>query len=167
MRRLVTSILMVLMMTTCYTTATHAKSRSKLKNGYYYTNGVSNIRTGPSEDYEILDTYPGNLMVYVSSRSGDWYYVSCAEDLDYMSGWTHRDNLKSKPSSSKSRSVLSSGFYRLNGKSNIRSGPGEEYYIVGVLPGNTNVYVESRNGNWYYIEGNGIAGWTHRDNLKH
>lgn len=68
----------------------------------------------------------------------------------------------------KSRSFLQPGYYRIVGESNVRTGPGENYPVMYSLPNHMLVYVQFMQGNWCYISvGQGIGdGWTHRDNLR-
>lgn len=55
------------------------------------------------------------------------------------------------------------------GRCNVRTGPGENYSVIKMVPDGSSVMVLSQSGNWYYVEVatfNGfINGWTHRQNL--
>jgi uncharacterized protein YraI len=44
----------------------------------------------------------------------------------------------------------------------LRAGPGTEYPVISIIPGNTNVYVNGcvDGWNWCDVEWNGLHGWT-------
>lgn len=60
--------------------------------------GRCNVRSGPGENYSVINSLPNGYLVYVERRSGDWYYIDmttdcCDPDCKFY-GWTHRQNLR-------------------------------------------------------------------------
>ena len=75
------------------------KGRSRSLVGTYCKMiGRCNVRSGPGENYPVIDMLPNGYMVYVFRQSGDWFYIDMSLDCcdpDCKSyGWTHRQNLR-------------------------------------------------------------------------
>lgn len=57
------------------------------------------------------------------------------------------------------------------GRCNVRTGPGENYSVIKMVPDGVFVYVHKQSGNWYYVtvypnSDWAFNGWTHRQNLR-
>ena len=66
-------------------------SSSTLSGNYYEFIGHCNIRAYPTESSAIIATREDGEICYISSREGDWYYITLANGTQ---GWTHRQNLR-------------------------------------------------------------------------
>lgn len=58
---------------------------------YYEFIGHCNIRAYPTESSAVIATREDGEICYISSREGDWYYITLANGTQ---GWTHRQNLR-------------------------------------------------------------------------
>ena len=68
----------------------------RLVGSYCRMVGRCNVRSGPGENYPVIQQLPNRHLVFVNSRSGDWYHITMYPGQDYNvnSGWTHRQNLR-------------------------------------------------------------------------
>ena len=151
-----------------------------------FFNGDTNVRSGPGLDYDTIggvgagSTLPWTGGTLLDNRGVTWY---CVEFLD-GEGWvSSRYSMLSDQegaatygsggagysgysSESYSASESATTVFGAGGDSNIRSGPGLDYPVLGTLPeGGTAVFLggvsyDSRGVAWYQISWNGGTGWV-------
>jgi peptidoglycan/xylan/chitin deacetylase (PgdA/CDA1 family) len=61
-----------------------APPTDRLCYAYSESDGLINVRSGPSTSYEIIDTLHNNDEVKITSRSGSWYKVSYGDTKGYI-----------------------------------------------------------------------------------
>lgn len=131
-----------------YTTGTYKVS----------ANSGVNVRNGAGTNYSIAGASAKGTTFTVSKISGSWGFTSSVKCTNgTRSGWICLDNCSKQSSSqsvssTSSSSKYSSGNYAVtaNSGSNIRSGAGTGYSIVGAATKGTAFNVSSVNGSWGY-----------------
>ncbi|TMV50150.1 stage II sporulation protein P [Paenibacillus mesophilus] len=139
---------------------------------------VTNLRSGPGLDYDIIGkAKPGNSFPVVGS-DGDWYKVSLSGGgTAFVAGWVVQIDMPA-PAKPPEKAVITKSeppdpkepdnketVVNIVDVTNLRSGPGLDYDIIGkAKPGNTFPVVGS-DGDWYKVSLSGggtayVAGWV-------
>lgn len=114
-----------------------------------------NVRSGAGTEYGIVDCLKKGTKVTVYAECGDWARIG-------TNRWVHKDWIaKSAPSIPAFKKF--SGTVTPSIGLNVRSGPGTNYSIVGVLSKGAKVEVVGQKGDWYQI---GTDRWVHSDYIK-
>ena len=110
----------------------------------------ANIRSGPGTNYSIIGSaYAGNV-INITGSTDNWYQVN----VNGQTGYIARSLMTMNTTASSA-----SGTARVNYDSNIRSGPGTEYTIVGSAYAGSTVTITGSTDNWYQISANGVSGY--------
>lgn len=114
------------------------------------------IRTGPSTDYEIIGSmnHTEKCKVYTDKTQNGWYYIEFNGIKGYAAG-----NYIYLPSETRTGTVsIPSNWDNLS----IRTGPSTNYKIVGSMPDGAKcrVFTDKTKNSWYYVEYNGIYGYS-------
>lgn len=120
--------------------------------------GVLNLRSQPKTDSDLVTILSQGTSLTLLEKQGDWYRV---EDPNGYTGWVAGWLLDVKESAVPStQSYLSI----LNPDTNVRSGPGTTYDIVGRVQAGERYAILKKEADWFQIKlANGtigfVAGW--------
>ena len=116
----------------------------------------SNIRSGPGTDYSVVgDVVKGDSLTILGSENG-WYKVTHYGTTGYISANLVTTSGAPAPSTSSSTSTRTG--YALY-DSNIRSGPGTDYSIIGDVVKGDSLSVGEYVDGWYRLNFNGKTGY--------
>jgi stage II sporulation protein P len=119
---------------------------------------VTNLRSGPGLDYEIVGKAVPGVTLPIVNTEGDWYVVPLPSgDRAYVASWVVETENPLR-------------YVVFVDTTNLRSGPGLDYDIVGkAAPGDT-LLIAAVEGDWYLVslaDGNRayVANWVVKTNL--
>jgi len=137
-----------------------------------------NVRKGPGTEYSLIGTLKSNEKVEVIGESGQWYQIKFGNTTGYVSKSYIAFEPKqdkpqtpvdpappSEPALPPSKDEKKTGVVTASAL-NIRSGPGTNNKIVGVVVKGKKVTVHEKVGEWYKISYNGINGYVHSSYIK-
>ncbi len=107
-----------------------------------------NLRSGPSQNYEVLFQLPEHYPLKVLARKGQWVKVS---DFEGDKGWIYESLVK-----------RSSHVIVKVKECNVRSGPGTNADKVGSVAKDVILQSNERNGDWIKVSHPQITGWVYR-----
>jgi SH3-like domain-containing protein len=107
---------------------------------------VANIRSGPSNDAEVLWQVEKYHPLLVIKHQKDWLYI---KDFEADQGWIHQSLLD------KTRTVIVNG-----NKCNVRANAGTEYDIAFTVNKGIPFKVLKKEGRWLHVQhSDGDSGW--------
>jgi SH3-like domain-containing protein len=110
-----------------------------------------NLRSGPGENFKIKCVYYTGFPLKVIKRQGDWVQVS---DFEMETGWVSRKYL------STTRYGIVSAYKNQKKRVNIRSGPGNNFPVVGQAYYGVILSISASNGDWRKVHhSSGLSGW--------
>lgn len=129
-----------------------------------------NVRSGPSLNYDIIGQVYGGQQVPITGQSADgqWFQV----DTEAGTGWVYssymiaRNEYGGAPvvaEAADGQGGLVGPIGVVNtGALNLRSGPGPQYSVVGIVPGGSEGVIVGRNGDWswWLMETDVGTGWA-------
>ncbi|MFH1155041.1 MAG: SH3 domain-containing protein [Pseudomonadota bacterium] len=114
------------------------------------TSGVTNVRSGPGNNYDVLWQIEKYHPIDVVEKKGSWYHF---KDFEGDLGWVHRSMVGT------TRSVIT-----VKGGCNVRSGPGTDNSIVFTVEKGVPFKVLETKGKWIRIEhADKDTGWIYSD----
>lgn len=109
---------------------------------------IAKIRSGPGSEYDILWEVSKYCPIQIIKQQQSWYYF---RDFEGDTGWIYYTNVDKTPS------IVTTT------TSNIRSGPGTDYDILGTVPEGICFKILERKGDWIYtLHEDGDKGWIHK-----
>jgi len=116
-----------------------------------------NLRKGPSAQSQIIWELGKGFPLRVIGSQGKWLKVS---DFENDVGWIYKDLVSSKPH------LVVKANKNSKARSNIRSGPGIQYKIVGKAEYGVVFETLKRGKGWVQVRHeNGLTGWVKRSLL--
>ncbi len=96
------------------------------------------------------------LTVYPDRTSGNWYWV----EYNGISGYSYKDYISANPDSNKRIGVI----HDTGGSLAINRRPQKGDQIGAIQEGaSVTVYTDKTSGNWYWVEYNGVSGYSYKD----
>jgi len=142
----------------------------------YVTGGALNFRSGPSTADSVIGVLPNGAAVQLTGRQANGF---AAVTYNGRSGWAFLQYLStsggtsgggtSGGSDSGSVAVGDSvtGRAVVDGRLNLRRGPGTSYAVISVMPSGASVeLMGSAQGGFYPVRYNGTKGWASADYLS-
>lgn len=131
-------------------------------SGYAYATDAVNVRSGPGSSYSVLGYLSrGEQVTITGTVSSGWTQIRLSGS---MLGYVNSSYLTSSYSSGSSCPVVIPGgtvFRVTTSALNIRSGPGTNYSVLGVLKRGDQVTRIGQNGKWFKISTyNGADAWV-------
>jgi uncharacterized protein YraI len=128
----------------------------------YRTTAGVNLREGPSTSFAVIKVIPSGATVEVTGE-GQFGFLPVTHGGS--SGWASADYLTTGNTSSNGSSNSASGptgtRYVVDGRLNLRNGPGTSYGVVLVLPGGAAVTLTGEVSNGFSkLTYNGTTGWA-------
>lgn len=140
------------------------------------------LRDGPSQDSKELHVLNYGQEVPVMETRNNWAFTT----VDDMDGWCSMEYLSNEaievdrteksPESDEDKGKLvepatriksgSHGVVNAEGGLNLRCGPGQDYDILLVVPYETEVVEEGRDGDWLFIKYDGQYGWVNTEYIS-
>ncbi len=121
---------------------------------YQVTGSGIRFREGPSLDYPVVTTLPGQTLLIEIEFSDDWMR---AKTLEEEEGWIHRNFIRKM----ENVPCLSTG-----NRVNVRESPGDVFRSFDRLSrGEVVVKLEEREDWFHVLTSNHIAGWTAKEYL--
>lgn len=163
MKKVLSVLLLAVLLMGCLSSFAYA-------SGYVYATGDMNVRTGPGLGYASIGTaYKGTTLTYLDDTSYDnrgvaWYKVSFRNSYGWVS--STYGSLSGASSYSGGGSYYGTSTVYVSGDSNIRSGPGLGYTLIGTAnAGSTLTYLGStsydgRGVAWYMVSFGSGSGWV-------
>ncbi|MFB9279610.1 stage II sporulation protein P [Cohnella cellulosilytica] len=119
---------------------------------------VTNLRSGPGLDYDIVGkAVPGVTMPIVKTE-GDWYVVPLPSgDQAYVASWVVETETPLR-------------YVVFTDRTNLRSGPGLDHAVIGKAVSGDTLPIAGVEGDWYRVTLSGgkqayVANWVVRTNL--
>lgn len=96
------------------------------------------------------------LTVYPDRTSGNWYWV----EYNGISGYSYKDYISANPASNTRIGVI----HGTDGSLAINRRP-QKGDQIGAIPegASVTVYPDKTSGNWYWVEYNGVSGYSYKD----
>lgn len=126
---------------------------------------VVNLRSLPTTESELLTTLTKGTTLAVLAAQGDWYQVTTPNgQTGWIAGW-----LVTKPERTVPQNQMVTV---LNPDTNLRSGPGTHFAILGRAQAGDKYPIVAKTGDWYQIRLNDgstayIAGWLVQSDDEH
>lgn len=137
------------------------------------------LRDGPSQDNKELHILNYGQEVPVMETRNNWAFTT----VDGVDGWCSMeylteeaiavDRTEKSPESDEDKGKLvepatriesgAKGVVNAEGGLNLRCGPGQDYDILLVVPYETQVVEEGRDGDWLFIKHDGQYGWVNSE----
>lgn len=113
-----------------------------------------NLRSGPSQDANILGSYQNGTWLAVSGQSGSWYYV---QGPDGKVGYVSMSFASKGPDTPMAVAIVNNP----NASSflNFRQSPSYDARVLDILYNGVPCRVISREGGWMYVNVNGQDGY--------
>ena len=131
-------------------------------SGYAYTTDAVNVRSGPGTSYSVLGYYNrGDLVTITGTVSNGWTQVRLPGGVVGYVNSSYLTN--SYPAGGYNPITIPSGsnFKVTTSALNIRTGPGTNYGIIGVLKKGDQVTRIGQNGKWFKIAtSNNVEAWV-------
>ncbi len=121
------------------------------------TSSMVNLRSQPTTDSDLISTLTQGASLTLLEQQGDWYKVKTSDGSEgWVAGWLI--NVEQAPVSAEAFVTI------LNPDTNVRSGPGTTYDIVGRVQAGERYAIVKKDDDWFQIKlANGstgyIAGW--------
>jgi len=135
-----------------------ANNSSSTKGSVVKIVDVTNLRSGPGLDYDIVGKAVPGVTLPIVDTTGDWYVVPLPSgERAYVANWVVETETPLR-------------YVVFVDKTNLRSGPGLEHDIVGKAASGDTLPIAGVEGDWYIVTLSGgkqayVANWVVRTNL--
>ncbi len=128
--------------------------------GLVITNHGANVRSGPGTEYEVIDSVLEGEELRTTGAVDGWYRVEYGSTTGYISE-TLLDVIREPEIFQEKEPEQEETFWiEIQGKANIRTGPGTQYDILGAVEEGDYLEATGQEGSWYIIRFNGQTGYV-------
>lgn len=118
-----------------------------------------NMRSGPGLSFGVITSLKKGDQAEIISVSGDWLQVKFNGKIGWIASWlTVSTQGKNEENNTKIVSQVNS--------LNVRSSPSIDAAVLGRMNAGDEATLIKRDGDWIYINLNGMNGWVHTDYIS-